>query len=276
MNKFSREQTTDLPTESLTFFDPKSGNKISLPMLKNTYQCIVNHDALGELDIASIVRGFYEKVPRKSISITISLGDCSLEKNMSAIAFGALFNCSQDEIDHLAELPGVIEEIDQIVSDSIPKNIRPSTAKQRQFAEEISRVLKIELNDEIKNSKIKLSKFISNYVDHFEQMKDEVYSNFYVCRVLAGGIDQYCLDDKDWKLIFNTGFNIYAQLSEYEQSIIIKDLISEICDKYWVESQECYLSQIISKIFTKLIASTDTSADYAKQFDWMVNLREEC
>jgi hypothetical protein len=142
MNKFTREQTTDLPNESLTFLDPKSGNKISLPMLNNTYECIVNHDGLGELDIASIVRGFYEKVPRKSIPITISLGDFSLEKNISAIAFGALFNCSQDEIDHLAKLPGVIEEIDQIVTDSIPKNIRPSTAKQRQFAEEISRVLK--------------------------------------------------------------------------------------------------------------------------------------
>jgi hypothetical protein len=276
MNKFTTEQATDLPNESLTFFDPKSGNKISLPMLKNTYQCIVNHDGLGELDLASIIRGFYEKVPRKSIPITISLGDCSLEKNISAIAFGALFNCSQDEIDYLAELPGVLEEIDLIVINSIPKHIRPSTNKQRKFADEISKVLRIELNDEIKNSKEKLSEFISSHVDQFEQMKDEVYSNFYICRVISRAIDLYCLDDKDWKYIFNIGFNIYAQLAEYEQTIIVKDLVSEFGGKYWIDCKECHLSQIILEIFVKLLEYTEKNPDYAEQFELLVNLKDGC
>jgi hypothetical protein len=279
MNKFTTEQATDLPNESLTFFDPKSGNKISLPMLKNTYQCIVNHDGLGELDLASIIRGFYEKVPRKSIPITISLGDCSLEKNISAIAFGALFNCSQDEIDYLAELPGVLEEIDLIVINSIPKHIRPSTNKQRKFADEIRKVLRIELNDEIKNSKEKLSEFISSHVDQFdqfEQMKDEVYSNFYICRVISRAIDLYCLDDKDWKYIFNIGFNIYAQLAEYEQTIIVKDLVSEFGGKYWIDCKECHLSQIILEIFVKLLEYTEKNTDYAEQFELLVNLKDGC
>jgi hypothetical protein len=279
MNKFTTEQATDLPNESLTFFDPKSGNKISLPMLKNTYQCIVNHDGLGELDLASIIRGFYEKVPRKSIPITIILGDCSLEKNISAIAFGALFNCSQDEIDYLAELPGVLEEIDLIVINSIPKHIRPSTNKQRKFADEISKVLRIELNDEIKNSKEKLSEFISSHVDQFdqfEQMKDEVYSNFYICRVISRAIDLYCLDDKDWKYIFNIGFNIYAQLAEYEQTIIVKDLVSEFGGKYWIDCKECHLSQIILEIFVKLLEYTEKNPDYAEQFELLVNLKDGC
>ena len=275
MNKFTREQATDLPNESLTFFDPKSGNKISLPMLKNTYQCIVNHDGLGELDLASIIRGFYEKVPRKSIPITISLGDCSLEKNISAIAFGALFNCSQDEIDYLAELPGVLEVIDLIVINSIPKHTRPSTNKQRKFADEISKVLRIELNDEIKNSKEKLSEFISSHIDQFdqfEQMKDEVYSNFYVCRIISKGITLYSYDDENWKHIFNIGFNIYAQLTEYEQSIVVKNVVGEIGDKYWVDCKECYLIKTISETFDKILASTDKSTDYAEKFERMIDL----
>lgn len=275
MNDLIRDQSEKqsiekLRNESITFVDVNSGKTISLPVINSTYKSIVTNNALDELDIASIIRGFYEKVPRKSIPITISLGDCSLEKNISAVAFGALFNCSQYEIDYLAELPGVLEEIDLIVINSIPKHIRPSTNKQRKFADEISRVLRIKLSDEIKNSKEKLSKFISSNIDQFEQEKDEVYSNFYVCRVIAGAIDHYCLDDKNWKPIFNMGFNIYAQLAEFEQNIVVKDLVNDIGDKYWVEFKECYLSQIISEIFTKLLASTEKNPDYAEQFERLI------
>lgn len=275
MNDLIRDQSEKqsiekLRSESITFVDVNSGKAISLPIVKSTYQCIVDNNALGELDIASIVRGFYEKAPRKSIPITINIGNYTLEKNISAIAFGALFNCNQDEINYLVGLPGLLEEIDSIVIDSMPKKIRPSTNKQRKFADEICRVLRIELNDEIKNSKEKLSKFISSHVEQFEREKDEVYSNLYVCRVLAVAMDHYCLDDKNWKPIFNTGFNIYAQLAEYEQNIIVKDLINEIGDKYWVDVKNCYLSQIISEVFAKSLTSTEKKPDYAEQFDGLV------
>lgn len=278
MNEIKRDQSTELLNErerkeSITFVDHSAGKSISFPILNNTYKSIVENDALDELDMGSIVKGVYEKVPRKSILITIGVGDCLIEKSISATAYGALFNCTQNEIENLAVLPGMIEEIDEVVIKSIPHSIRPSTYKQRKFAEEIGRVLKIVLSEEIRDSKDKLGKFISEHIGYYELVKDEVYSNLYVCRILVNAMNKYASNDKGWRLDFNTAFNIYIQLTEYEQTVIVKDLISEFGDKYWIECQECYLSQIILDIFTKLLASTDKRVDYAGQFEGLVDLR---
>lgn len=259
--------------ESITFVDHNAGQSISFPILNNTYQCIVANDALDEIDMGAIVKGVYEKVPRKSLLITISVGDCLIEKSISATAYGALFNCTQNEIDNLAALPGMIEEIDEVVVKSIPHSIRPSTDKQRKFAEELGRVLKIDLSEEVRNSKDKLSKFISEHIGYYELIKDEVYSNLYVCRIVVNAMNKYASNDKGWKLDFNTAFNIYAQLTEYEQNVIVKDLVSEFGDKYWIECQECFLSQIVLDIFTKLTTSTDKNVDYSEQFERLIDLR---
>ncbi len=281
MNEIRRIQSADLSNEgerkeALTFVDHKSGKSISFPILINTYQSIVSNNSLGELDMGSIVKGVYEKVPRKSISITISVGDCIINKSISATAYGALFNCTQNEVDNLAALPGMIEEIDQIVIESIPHGIRPSTAKQRKFCEEISRVLKLDLSEDIRGSKDKLSKFISEHIEYYELIKEEIDSNFYVCKILVNAMNKYGSNDKGWMLDFNTAFNIYVQLTEYEQNIIVKELVSEFGDRYWIECQECYLSEITSEIFTKLITRTNERVDYAVQFDRLVDLRESC
>jgi|GEM_PF-2191266 len=278
MNEIKRDQSTELLNESerkesITFVDHNAGKSISFPILNNTYKSIVENDALDELDMGSIVKGVYEKVPRKSILITISVGDCLIEKSISATAYGALFNCTQNEIENLAVLPGMIEEIDEVVIKSIPHSIRPSTYKQRKFAEEIGRVLKIDLSEEIRDSKDKLGKFISEHIGYYELVRDEVYSNLYVCRILVNAMNKYASNDKGWRLDFNTAFNIYIQLTEYEQTVILKDLISEFGDKYWIECQECFLSQIIIDIFTKLLANTDKRIDYAGQFEGLVDLR---
>lgn len=278
MNEIKRDQSTELLNESerkksITFVDHNAGKSISFPILNNTYKSIVENDALDELDMGSIVKGVYEKVPRKSILITISVGDCLIEKSISATAYGALFNCTQNEIENLAVLPGMIEEIDEVVIKSIPHSIRPSTYKQRKFAEEIGRVLKIDLSEESRDSKDKLGKFISEHIGYYELVRDEVYSNLYVCRILVNAMNKYASNDKGWRLDFNTAFNIYIQLTEYEQTVILKDLISEFGDKYWIECQECFLSQIIIDIFTKLLASTDKRIDYAGQFEGLVDLR---
>ncbi|MCW9083069.1 MAG: hypothetical protein OQK09_16290 [Colwellia sp.] len=278
MNEIKRDQSTELLNESerkksITFVDHNAGKSISFPILNNTYKSIVENDALDELDMGSIVKGVYEKVPRKSILITISVGDCLIEKSISATAYGALFNCTQNEIENLAVLPGMIEEIDEVVIKSIPHSIRPSTYKQRKFAEEIGRVLKIDLSEEIRDSKDKLGKFISEHIGYYELVRDEVYSNLYVCRILVNAMNKYASNDKGWRLDFNTAFNIYIQLTEYEQTVILNDLISEFGDKYWIECQECFLSQIIIDIFTKLLASTDKRIDYAGQFEGLVDLR---
>lgn len=185
MNEIKRDQSPELLNESerkesITFVDHNAGKSISFPILNNTYKSIVENDALDELDMGSIVKGVYEKVPRKSILITISVGDCLIEKSISATAYGALFNCTQNEIENLAVLPGMIEEIDEVVIKSIPHSIRPSTYKQRKFAEEIGRVLKIDLSEEIRDSKDKLGKFISEHIGYYELVRDEVYSNLYV------------------------------------------------------------------------------------------------
>lgn len=278
MNEIKRDQSTELLNESerkksITFVDHNAGKSISFPILNNTYKSIVENDALDELDMGSIVKGVYEKVPRKSILITISVGDCLIEKSISATAYGALFNCTQNEIENLAVLPGMIEEIDEVVIKSIPHSIRPSTYKQRKFAEEIGRVLKIDLSEEIRDSKDKLGKFISEHIGYYELVRDEVYSNLYVCKILVNAMNKYASNDKGWRLDFNTAFNIYIQLTEYEQTVILNDLISEFGDKYWIECQECFLSQIIIDIFTKLLASTDKRIDYAGQFEGLVDLR---
>lgn len=208
--------------EGLTFVDPKAGKAISLPILKNTYQSIISNNALDGLDMGSIVRGIYEKIPRKSTPIRSSVGDCLIEKSISATAYCALFNCTQNEIDNLAGLPGMIEEIDQIVIESIPQSIRPSTEKQRKFADEIRRILKIDLDEATRGSKEKLSKFISEHIGYYK---------------------------------------------------LVKDVISELGDKYWIRCQDCYLSQTTLEIFTKLISNTDINADYAEQFERLVDLR---
>jgi len=279
MSELIRDELAELPIdegreEVITFYDPNSGKAISLPIMKKTYRCIINNDALPVLDLISIVSGFYEKINKKSVSIKVIVGERLIEKTISATAYGALFNCTQNEIDNLAAFPGMIEEIDQIVVESIPKSDRPASHKQIKVAKNISRALRIDLGEEIIYSKAKLSKFISDHNDYYEVIMSDVDSKSHVRNLLVKAMNKYCMGDITWRQDFNTSFNIYVLLSENEKIIILKDLIDEFGEKYWIECQECFLSQIVSVVFKKLIINTNEYVDYSVQFERLVDLRE--
>jgi hypothetical protein len=54
---------------------------------------------------------------------------------------------------------------------------------------------------------------------------------------------------------------------------IVKDLVSEFGDRYWIGCQDCYLSQITEDIFNKLLKNTNVTDDYVEQFKQLVDLR---
>lgn len=279
MNELRRDLSTELSIdecreEVITFYDSNSGKAISLPIMKNTYKCIVNNNVLPVLDLISIVKGFYEKTNKKSISIMVSVGERVIEKSISATAHGALFNCTQNEIDNMISFPMVREEIDKLVIESIPQSDRPPPHKQKKMAKKISRVLRVDLGEEILYSTSKLSKFISDHNDYYEAIKSEVDVIPYVHNLLVKAMNKYCMGDITWRQNFNRSFSIYVLLSENEQIIIVKGLIDEFGEKYWIECQECFLSQIVSVVFNKLIINTNEYVDYSVQFERLVDLRE--